>query len=128
MSYSPIQLPALSLLQQLRLHGDSQLLRLINSKFLRIAVWRTNGQDELEALIRDGIVKDISGSLPSKLGAYLFHFLLHTLLKYELPRRGTPRHQELRSILGITDGDGDRLALYLGRFLLLTTAKDQSQT
>ena len=88
-AYSPIQLPALGLLQQLRLHGDSQLLRLINSKFLRIAVWRTNDQNELEALIKDGILKDISGFLPSKLGAYLFHFLLHTLFKYELPRRGT---------------------------------------
>jgi proteasome component ECM29 len=124
---SPIQLPALGLLQQLRAHGDSQLLMLMNSKFLRIALWRTVDQNELETVIKEGILKDISKFLPSKLGAYLFHFLLHALLKYELPRRGTPRHQELRSTLGITDGDGDRLALYLGRFLLLTPLKDSSQ-
>jgi proteasome component ECM29 len=107
----------------LKLHGDSQLLRLINSKFLRIAISRTTLQDELETLLRDGILKDISASLSSTgaIGSYLFHFLLHILMKYDLPRRGTPRHSELRSVLGIGEKDGDSLSQYLGRFLLLTS-------
>jgi hypothetical protein len=95
----PTQLPAGALLQQLKTHGDSQLLRLMNSKFLRIAIWRTTDQAELEVLLKDGLLQDIHRSLPSTLGHYLFHFFLHVLMKYELPRRGTPRHQELRSIL-----------------------------
>jgi proteasome component ECM29 len=99
----------------------------MNSKFLRIAISRTNDQAELETLIKDGILKDISKFLPSKLGAYLFYFLLHTLFKYELPRRGTPRHQELRSVLGITGDDGDRLALSLGKLLLLPSSKETHQ-
>jgi proteasome component ECM29 len=99
-------------------------LRLINGKFLRIAISRITDQNELEVFLRDGLLQNISVHLQSTgaIGSYLFHFLLHILLKYDLPKRGTPGYSEIRSILGINDEDGDSLSQCLGKFLLFPSS------
>lgn len=139
---SDIQLPVLALLEQLKLHGDSRLLRLLNARYTRLGISRISDPEILERVLIDGILKDISKHLldetdgsangdstgdamviernPSPAGPFLLHFLFQLLLNYKIPRRGDKRNETYRDFLGLQERDGHALSKWFAKLLLLS--------
>src|SRR6201994_1222180 len=138
---SKIQLPILALLDQLKTHGDSRLLRVLNTRFLRLGLPRVSSDEQRERIMIDGVLKGISKHLidqrdsaiisnlasdidlvnekVSPVGPYLLHFLFYLISDYRFPRRGDKANESFRSHLGIEDLDGYVLSKWIAKLLLL---------
>jgi proteasome component ECM29 len=108
-------------LKQLKEHGDSKALRIVDAGYIRTGLARISNQEELFEILRDGILHDISKHLspPSPTGSILLYFLLQTLPRIQLPRRGDPENLEYRVKLGISNDDAKSLVIWFGKVLLL---------
>jgi proteasome component ECM29 len=137
---SDIQLPILALLEQLKNHGDSRLLRVLNARFLRLGLPRISAEQR-ERILIDGVLKGISKHLiderdsatlsrlasstegwserVSPVGSYLLHFLFYLIIDYKFPRPGDKANETFRSFLGIEDLDGYVMSKWFSKLLLL---------
>jgi proteasome component ECM29 len=138
---SKIQLPILALLDQLKTHGDSRLLRILNTRFLRLGLPRISSDEQRERIMIDGVLKGISKYLldrrdsaifnnlagntdtvhekVSPVGPYLLHFLFYLISDYRFPRRGDKANETFRSHLGIEEFDAYALSKWAAKLLLL---------
>jgi proteasome component ECM29 len=114
-----IQLPVLPLLKQLKEHGESKVLRIVNVGYIRTGLSRIKSQEELNEVfleILGGVSKFLDPPTPT--GAILLHLLFELLPRVQFPKRGDPSNVVYRETLGLAKVDAQALVLWFGKLLL----------
>ncbi|KAF2422587.1 ARM repeat-containing protein [Tothia fuscella] len=117
-----VQLPVAALLGQFKEH-KTPLIRHFDLLYVQQGMLRLSTREKADLLpaLVSGVAEDIS--TPNKSGSNLFNLLLQALQHYQLPSKGSPEDEKLRTTLNISFEDGKWLSFWFGKLTLLLTVR-----
>lgn len=121
-----IQLPVHALLEQYKEQGNAPLVRRFDLVFIEQGIRRlqTAERADLIPILLHGISSDATSDADR--GARIFQLFLELLPLLQLPSRGSKEDEQLREKLKIDSNDRQFLSIWLGKLLLLNSARPYS--